>query len=249
MSRLFTDWTANATRRGGGTREHTVSRRALCGQGVKLATLLIAAGLSAGLGTFVFLGIEVSAGKTLAFDRAILLAMRRADDHAPLGSPAFQQTASDVSALGGTIVLSLLTATIAGFLALDGRKRLALFTFGSIATGLLLETTLKDTFHRPRPDIVPRATYTRGASFPSGHAMMSAIVYLSLGASIARFHRRKAVRAYSFIVAAFLTILIGVTRVYLGVHWPTDVLAGWVAGGVWALLCWLAATWLLPEPV
>lgn len=207
----------------------------------KLATLLIAGGLAAGVGILVFLGIEISAGKTQAFDRAMLLAMRRPDDHALLGSAAFQQTARDISALGGTIVLSLLTVTVAGFLALDGKKRLALFIFVCIATGLLLETSLKDIFDRPRPDIVPKATYARGPSFPSGHAMMSAIVYLSLGASLARFHRRKAVKVYSLIVAAFLAILIGVTRVYLGVHWPTDVLAGWAAGGVWALLCWLAA--------
>ena len=77
--------------------------------------------------------------------------------------------------------------------------------------------------------------------------MMSAIVYLSLGASFARFQRRKCLKVYSMIVAVLLTILIGVTRVYLGVHWPTDVLAGWAAGGVWALLCWLAANIILAE--
>jgi undecaprenyl-diphosphatase len=213
----------------------------------KLATLLIAGGLSAGVGIFAFLGIEISAGKTQAFDRAILLAMRRPDDHAPLGSAAFQQAARDISALGSTTLLWLLTGIVAGFLALDGKKRLALFICGCVATGLLLETTLKDVFDRPRPDIVPEATYVRGTSFPSGHAMLSAIVYLSLGASFARFNRRKAVKAYSLIVAAFLTILIGVTRVYLGVHWPTDVLAGWAAGGVWALLCWLAADVVFPD--
>jgi undecaprenyl-diphosphatase len=213
----------------------------------KLATLLIAGGLAAGIGILVFLGIEIPAGKTLAFDRAILLAMRRPDDHAPVGSAAFQQAARDISALGSATVLWLLTGIIAGFLALDGKKRLALFICGCVAMGLLLETILKDTFDRPRPDIVPEATYARGTSFPSGHAMMSAIVYLSLGASLARFHRRKAVKAFSLIVAVFLTILIGVTRVYLGVHWPTDVLAGWAAGGVWALLCRLAADVVLPE--
>jgi undecaprenyl-diphosphatase len=215
----------------------------------KLATLLIAGGLAVGVGTVVFLGIEISAGKTQAFDRTILLAMRRPDDHAPVGSATFQQAARDISALGSATVLWLLTGTIAGFLALDGKKRLALFTCSCIATGLLLETILKDTFDRPRPDIVPKATYARGASFPSGHAMMSAIVYLSLGASLASFHRRKAVKAYSLIVAASLTILIGVTRVYLGVHWPTDVLAGWAVGGVWALLCRLAANVVLPDRV
>jgi undecaprenyl-diphosphatase len=215
----------------------------------KLATLLIAGGLAAGIGILVFLGIEISAGKTQAFDRTILLAMRRPDDHAPLGSPAFQQTARDVSALGSSAVLWLLTGTVAGFLALDGKKRLALFICACVATGVLLETTLKDIFERPRPDIVPEAIYARGTSFPSGHAMMSALVYLSLGASLARFNRRKAVKVYSLILAVFLTILIGVTRVYLGVHWPTDVLAGWAGGGVWALLCRLAADVVLPERV
>jgi undecaprenyl-diphosphatase len=212
-----------------------------------LAALLVAAGLAAGIGTLIFLGIEISAGKTRGLDRTILLAMRRPDDHAPLGSAAFQQTARDISALGSTAVLLLLTGTVAGYLALDGKKPLALFICGCIATGLLLEITLKDTFDRPRPDIVPDATYARGPSFPSGHAMMSAIVYLSLGVAIARLNRRKAVKAYSVILAVFLTILIGVTRVYLGVHWPTDVLAGWVAGGVWALLCRLAANVVLPD--
>jgi undecaprenyl-diphosphatase len=215
----------------------------------KLAALLIAGGLAAGVGIVVFLGIEISAGKTLAFDRAILLAMRRPDDHTPLGSAAFQQRAREISALGSTVVLSLLTGTVAGFLALDGKKRLALLICGCIATGVLLETILKDIFDRPRPDIVPKITYARGPSFPSGHSMMSAIVYLSLGASLAGFHRRKAVKAYSLILAAFFTILIGVTRVYLGVHWPTDVLAGWAAGGVWALLCWLAANVILRDRV
>jgi undecaprenyl-diphosphatase len=215
----------------------------------KLATLLTAGGLAAGVGILVFLGIEISAGKTLAFDRAILLAMRRPGDHAPLGSAAFQQTARDISALGSAVVLWLLTGIVAGFLAFDGKKGLALFICGCIATGLLLETILKDIFDRPRPDIVPEATYARGSSFPSGHAMMSAIVYLSLGASLARFHRRKAVKVYSLIIAAFLTFLIGVTRVYLGVHWPTDVLAGWAAGGIWALLSRLAADIVLGERV
>jgi undecaprenyl-diphosphatase len=215
----------------------------------KVATLLIAGGLAAGVGILVFLGIEISAGKTQAFDRAILLSMRRPDDHAPLGSAGFQQTARDISALGSTAVLTLLTVTVAGFIALDGKKRLALFICASIAAGLLLNTILKDVFDRPRPDIVPEAIYAKGPSFPSGHAMMSGIVYLSLGASLARFHRRKVVKAYSLVLAAFLTILIGVTRVYLGVHWPTDVLAGWAAGGVWALLCRLAANLVLPDRV
>jgi undecaprenyl-diphosphatase len=102
----------------------------------------------------------------------------------------------------------------------------------------------KDLFVRPRPDLVPRSAYSSGASFPSGQSMMSAITYLTLGALLARSQERKRLKAYFFLVAALLTFMVGVSRVYLGVHWPTDVLAGWVAGAVWALLCWLAARWL-----
>jgi undecaprenyl-diphosphatase len=207
----------------------------------KRATLLVASGLAAGLGTFVFLGMETSAGKTGGFDRAVLFSMRRSDDYSPIGSPAFQQTARDISGLGSASVLLLLTGTVAGFLVANGQKRAALFVCVSIAAGLVWERALKDMFERPRPQIVPEATYATGPSFPSGHAMMSAIVYLSLGTLCARVSRRKSVRAYSLTVAALLTIIIGVTRVYLGVHWPTDVLAGWAAGGDWALLCCLAA--------
>jgi undecaprenyl-diphosphatase len=110
--------------------------------------------------------------------------------------------------------------------------------------GLAAGTILKDVFQRPRPDLVPYSVYVSGASFPSGHSMMSAVTYLTLGALLARSHERKRIKAYFLLVAMFLTFSVGVTRVYLGVHWPTDVLAGWTAGAVWALLCWLLARWL-----
>ena len=100
---------------------------------------------------------------------------------------------------------------------------------------------LKDAFHRPRPQIVPHLVYASGESFPSGHSMLSATIYLTLGALLARSHERKRLKAYLLFVAGLLTVAIGVSRVYLGVHWPTDVLAGWTAGSIWALLCWLVA--------
>jgi undecaprenyl-diphosphatase len=74
--------------------------------------------------------------------------------------------------------------------------------------------------------------------------MMSAAIYLSLGALLARSHERKRLKAYFLLIAALLSFLVGITRVYLGVHWPSDVLAGWTAGAVWALVCWLSARWL-----
>jgi undecaprenyl-diphosphatase len=155
-----------------------------------------------------------------------------------------QDAARDITALGGVAVLALVTMVAAGFLILDGKRNMALFVCGSVLSGLIVGAILKDAFQRPRPDLVPRVAYFSGASFPSAHSMMSAVTYLTLGALLARSDERKRLKAYFLLLAVLLTIAIGVTRVYLGVHWPTDVLAGWTAGAVWAVLCWLAARFL-----
>jgi undecaprenyl-diphosphatase len=208
-------------------------------------TVLIAlACVVAGVWGFALLADEVLEGGTQTFDRKILLAFRQSDTLEPLGPPSVQEGARDITALGGTTVLTLVTAIAAGFLALDGKKHMALFICGSVLGGVAVGTILKDVFHRPRPDLVPISIYVSGASFPSGHSMMSAVTYLTLGALLARSQERRRLKAYFLLVAMLLTFAVGVTRVYLGVHWPTDVLAGWTAGSVWALLCWLTARWL-----
>jgi len=210
----------------------------------ELAILLAIGGLAAGVWLFAALADEVMEGGTQKLDRKLLLALRRPGDLQPLGSPAFQDAARDITALGGVAVLGLLTASAGLFLALDGKKHMALFVLGSVVSGLLVSILLKDLFERPRPNLVPYAAYASNSSFPSGHSMMSAITYLVLGALLARSQERKLVKAYFLVTAAFITVLVGISRVYLGVHWPTDVLAGWTAGAVWALLCWLLARWL-----
>ena len=202
---------------------------------------LAVAGIAAGVWIFAALAGEVVEGDTQVFDRTVLLAMRQPGTLAPLGPPAVQDAARDITALGGVAVLALVTMIAAGYLILDGKRHMALFLCGSVVSGLIAGTILKDMFQRPRPDLVPRAAYVSGASFPSGHSMMSALTYLTLGALLARSHERKRLKAYFLFLAVLLTVAIGVTRVYLGVHWPTDVLAGWTAGAVWASLCWLAA--------
>ena len=121
---------------------------------------------------------------------------------------------------------------------------MAYFAAGSVAGGMVVSGLLKDVFQRPRPEIVPHVAYAANASFPSGHSMMSALTYLTLAALLARSQERKRLKAYFLLLAALLTFMVGISRVYLGVHWPTDVLAGWMAGAVWAMLCWLAARWL-----
>src|SRR5690606_19272307 len=115
--------------------------------------------------------------------------------------------------------------------------------------GLLLSTLLKLGYDRPRPDLVPHEALVYTASFPSGHSMMAAVTYLTLAAILVRVHRSRVLKAYLLIVAALLTLLVGVSRVYLGVHWPTDVVAGWSAGAAWAALCWLLARWLQQRKV
>src|SRR3954470_7238136 len=107
--------------------------------------------------------------------------------------------------------------------------------------GLLLSTGLKSLVDRPRPQLVPHLSQVYTSSFPSGHSMMSAIVYLTLGSLLARLVPSRPVKVYCMFVAMGLTFLVGISRVYMGVHYPTDVLAGWTAGLVWALLVWLAA--------
>ncbi|MCU1339109.1 MAG: PA-phosphatase [Bryobacterales bacterium] len=207
----------------------------------EMTVLLALACIGAGVLGFVLLADEVLEGGTQAFDQKILLAFRHSDSLAPLGPPAIQEAARDITALGSVAVLTLVTLIVAGYLILDGKSHMALFLCVSVLSGVAAGTILKDLFHRSRPDLVPYSVYVSGASFPSGHSMMSAVTYLTLGALLARSQERTRIKAYFLLVAMFLTFLVGVTRVYLGVHWPTDVLAGWTAGSVWALLCWLAA--------
>jgi undecaprenyl-diphosphatase len=113
-------------------------------------------------------------------------------------------------------------------------------TLGGWGLGLLL----KAVFGRPRPSVIPHLVEVQSLSFPSGHAMMSAVVYLTLAALLAQLSAQWAQRVYILAVGLLLTLLVGLSRVYLGVHYPTDVLAGWSAGLAWAILCWLVGRWL-----
>ena len=122
-----------------------------------------------------------------------------------------------------------------------GQRRAALFLAVAMLGGLLVSLALKAGFHRPRPDLVSHGSMIYTSSFPSGHSMLSAIVYLTGGAMLAMLHRRRSVRIYILACALLATLLVGISRVYLGVHWPTDVLAGWAGGAAWAALCWLVA--------
>jgi undecaprenyl-diphosphatase len=110
-----------------------------------------------------------------------------------------------------------------------------------VGGGELVSTVLKLFYHRPRPDLVPHGMEVFTASFPSGHAMMSAIAYLTLAILMARVDRNPRVKALVLSLGVSITLLVGISRIYLGVHWPSDVVAGWCVGAAWASLCWFVA--------
>jgi undecaprenyl-diphosphatase len=190
---------------------------------------------------FVLVASEVTEGDTQAFDVRVVQALRNPVDPArPIGPAWLEFSVLDLTALGSVTVLMLLVFGVAGFLVLQSRYQTALFVATTAASGELLSFVLKRVFDRPRPSVVPHLRNVT-PSFPSGHAMESAIVYLTLGAVLMRVAERRPTKIYCLCVAVFLTIVVGLSRVYLGVHYPTDVIAGWTVGFLWAAICWMVA--------
>lgn len=199
------------------------------------------------LGVLVFAVIadETVEGETRGFDESILLALREPGDPSnPIGPVWFEHAVADITALGGYVILTLLVLGVASYLLASGKRGTALLVVGAVGSGTLLSEGLKLGFSRPRPGLVAHLAEVQSASFPSGHAMISAIAYLTLGVLLARAHKQRRTKALVMTYAVTLTLLIGLSRIYLGVHWPTDVLAGWALGAAWASLWWLGAWWL-----
>ena len=201
------------------------------------------------LGLVVLIGVllvvinlagEVLEGDTQPFDERLLASLRKADDPStPRGPRWLAIAAQDITALGSATVLGLTVVAVVGFLLLQGLVRNAMFVLVASLGGWFLNDLLKAMFARPRPSIVPHLREVFTMSFPSGHALTSAVVFLTLGALLMHVAERPIVKFYCMAVALLATVLVGATRVYLGVHYPTDVLAGWMFGASWALLCWL----------
>jgi len=205
-----------------------------------LAALAVIGGL---LLVFLEIAEEVRERETQSFDEAILLALRDAPDD-PIGPPAFENAMMHLSALGSGVVTALIVLIATGFFLLAGRRRYALLLVAcSAGTGIAM-WLLKGLFERPRPTIVEHIDPPGGLSFPSGHSMIAAALYMTLAVLIARALDQRRLQVYVVSAGAMLALLIGFTRVYLGVHYPTDVLAGWTLGLLWALVCGLVVHWL-----
>ena len=195
---------------------------------------------------FILLADAVSSGVTEQFDQRILLALRSPDDLSdPIGSVVVESVVRDITALGGVALMTLTTLAVVGFLGFSGQKTLAVWVLIASVGALLLSSGLKQMIDRPRPDLVPHQTMVHTQSFPSGHATQSAATYLTLGVLLAGSQRRRRVKVFIFTLAVLTTVAVGFSRIYLGVHWPTDVLAGWTAGAAWALCCWGGARYMM----
>jgi undecaprenyl-diphosphatase len=224
------------------TRIAAASRRILQKPVPWIPILIAFVALSAAFG-FVNLTSEVFEGELETFDHFVLQSLRQSSDPKLLIGPTWLiETVRDISALGSVSVLTLVTLSVAGFCAIKRRLRLLVFFLSSVLGGTAVMLTLKYVIARPRPDIVPMLSDVTDPSYPSGHSMISAIVYLTLGALLARSTSNHVLKVYYLLASAVLTFLVGCSRVYLGVHYPTDVLAGWAAGASWSALTYFAAS-------
>lgn len=205
-------------------------------QRVEAVTLVIILAIAGALWAFVGLAAEMLEGDLHEFDERILLALRTAGDLSnPIGGPQVEVAMRDLTALGGITVLTLLTLAVLAFLILRGQRASALFLAIAIVGGQVLSHLMKFSFARPRPELVPHIVEVSSASFPSGHSMMAAVTYLTLAVMLSRNEDQLRLKVFHFAIAVLMTFLVGASRVYLGVHWPSDVLAGWALGAAWAL--------------
>jgi undecaprenyl-diphosphatase len=211
---------------------------------LEVTTTATLAGAGAAIWLFLALSDEVSENETAPIDQAVILAMRVPGHPSdPIGPPMFEEAVRDVTALGGTTVL-ILVAVMAclGLLYFRKRREAAVF-LATVLSAEIVSEGLKLVFSRPRPNLVPHGAYVYSHSFPSGHSLLSAATFLTLAAILSATQSQRRFKVFVFTMAILLTAAIGLSRVYLGVHWPSDVLGGWTLGAAFALVARLLLGW------
>lgn len=204
-----------------------------------LVTILV---IVASLWTFLVLAEAVRGGSIQRFDDMVLVSLRNPEHpETPRGPAGLTDVMRDITSLGGPPVILLVIFSVAGYLVLRRKYQPLLLLVVAAVGGALLDVGLKTLVGRGRPSIVPHLVGAYSMSFPSGHSLISMVVYLVLAALLSPELPDRRARVYVIAVALFLTFLIGVSRVYLGVHYPSDVLGGWSIGLAWATICWLGA--------
>jgi undecaprenyl-diphosphatase len=213
-------------------------QRLLREEAVLLVTLV---GMTVLAIAFIMFADEVVGGEFAAFDNRIIMALRAPGNLADSrGPPWLREMGRDITALGSPIFITFVLLTVVGYLLLIRKRAAALLMAVAVLGGGTLSTLLKMTFDRARPDI-PRTINDLNASFPSGHTTLSAVAFLTIGILLVRVTPQRRLRTYFMTIAVLLSLMIGLSRIYLGVHYPTDVFAGWCVGGAWALLCSVVA--------
>jgi undecaprenyl-diphosphatase len=207
---------------------------------IELKTVLVFAAIGAGVWLFWSVAEQVTEGDAHEIDRMILLALREGPDD-PVGPAWLEYAVADITALGGYAVLTLLVSFAGIYLLLQKHVGAVVAMVGSIVTGTLAVAVFKAFFDRARPDVVEHLTHATSSSFPSGHASAATLTYLTLGLMVASAQNRMRTRAFIVFSALLIAVLVGFSRVYLGVHWPSDVVAGWGFGAAWAIAWWFGA--------
>lgn len=199
-----------------------------------LVVLAIVSGL---LLAFLQIADEMGDGEMEAFDRSILMLFRDpANPDSVIGPSWVHEMVRDITALGSFSLLGLFVFGVCVFLVLSRKRAAAVFVLVSVLGGTALSTVLKMGYNRPRPDLTTMSEQFT-ASFPSGHAMLSAVTFLTLGALLSRFAPTYRLQVFSIVAALVLTLMVGLSRLYMGVHYPSDILAGWCLGSAWAMFC------------
>jgi undecaprenyl-diphosphatase len=185
----------------------------------------------AGTAAFVELASHVRSGATQTFDESV---MRWMGAHR---IEWIERSLLEITALGTGLVVMMIVVISALFLIATQHRFSAFLLLVASAGGIVLNAVLKSSFDRPRPQLFEWLTVPSSSSFPSGHAMSSAIVYFTVAYLIARLEKRRWMRTLTILSSLLLVLLISVSRLYLGVHYPSDVLAGVIIGLAWAGFC------------
>lgn len=211
-------------------------------------TLVVLVALVGVPSLFLTIAGEMAEGETAALDRRLLLALRSPGDPSdPLGPRWFEESVRDITALGGFTVVTLLTIVATLLLLFHQRRREALIFAGTVIFAYASSEVLKAFYDRDRPMIVAHGSIVYSQSFPSGHSTAAAATFLTLATVLASFEARRRTKGLIYALAITGMFAVGVSRVYLGVHWPTDVLAGWALGATWALAAWIVLDFTRPK--
>lgn len=208
---------------------------------IEIALLAAWVALAGAIWAFLAIGSEMREGELTAFDLWVLGAFRRpGQPHAATGPHWLMESMRDITSLGGVTLLVIITVLSVIVLLAHSRKAQALVMAICVPLAQLSSGLFKDLYERSRPSFAIYGDLPTSMSFPSGHSTVAAATYFVLAVIVSSLEAKRSMKILAFAVAALLSLMIGFSRIYLGVHWPSDVIAGWCLGAAWALIAAVA---------